>query len=88
MKQQQSLPGDLGSALPLEEPSVEWTVGEEVNVAWTIQVQSVLKYRYRVSQNTGTECPKKSCKLWFTRSLLVKCWAVATVATDNWQLLG
>ena len=43
MKQQQSLPGDLGSALPSEEPSVEWTVGEEVNVAWTIQVQGVPK---------------------------------------------
>ena len=38
VKQQQRLPGDLGSALPSEEPSVEWTVGEEVNVAWTIQV--------------------------------------------------
>ena len=30
--------GDLGSNLPVDEAAVEWTVGQEVNVAWTIQV--------------------------------------------------
>jgi len=43
--------GDLGSTLPSEEPSVEWTVGEEVNVAWTIQANHGGGYQYRL-------CPK------------------------------
>ena len=30
--------GDVGSKLPGEEANVEWTAGQEVTVAWTIQV--------------------------------------------------
>ena len=67
--------GDLGSNLPVDEAAVEWTVGQEVNVAWTIQVTLRLIFM-KVS--------KKNCHFFFRQTMEV---GISTVCVLRVSLL-